>query len=144
MQHLISLLLVCILLSTTTTAPVIDVRAPSNILRAGDDLQQDQFLASNNGAYYAVLQGDGDFVVYVSNHPFVGPYRLFVQTDGNIVLYDTYNRVVWNSQTGMKGTKPHFLAMQDDGNLVLYDSNGQPTWSTGTGRSRQFQVENTF
>ena len=155
MQHLPSFLNMFMFLSMTTTTPVATVQGSSNILRAGSHLKAGEFLTSNNKAYYAVLQHDGNFEVYVSNHwvpknarwssktgnkyPFIGPYNLFMQTDGNVVMYDTYNRAVWNSQTPMKGAKPHLLAMQDDGNLVLYDGNGKSTWHTVTGGNRQLQ-----
>lgn len=57
-------------------------------------------------------------------------YRLILQTDGNLVLYDNNNRALWASWTD--GKKASFLAMQPDGNLVLYDNEQMPIWSTHT------------
>jgi hypothetical protein len=57
-------------------------------------------------------------------------YRLILQTDGNLVLYDNNNRALWASWTD--GKKVSFLAMQPDGNLVLYDNEQMPIWSTHT------------
>ena len=55
-----------------------------------------------------------------------------MQTDGNLVIYDQYDRAVWNTGTFTRGQKPHRLIMQSDGNLVLYDANWVATWNTGT------------
>ena len=57
-------------------------------------------------------------------------YRLILQSDGNLVLYDSNNRALWASWTD--GKKVSFLAMQSDGNLVLYDNEQIPIWSTHT------------
>jgi hypothetical protein len=126
---------------------------PRDTLLSGAILKQNEHLVSENKAYHAVMQGDGNFVVYVSHifhpknaiwysatnsiKPFVGPYRLVMQDDGNLVVYDVYDRAVWNSQTQGKTAKPHRLVMQNDGNLVLYDGNSQSTWNSGTQRNRR-------
>ncbi|XP_065681520.1 uncharacterized protein LOC136095179 [Hydra vulgaris] len=44
-----------------------------------------------------------------------------MQNDGNLVVYDVYNRAFWSSGTNERGSKPHRLVMQTDGNLVIYD-----------------------
>jgi len=41
-----------------------------------------------------------------------------MQTDGNLVLYDTAGQAHWNS--GTEGNPGAFLNVQDDGNLVVY------------------------
>ncbi|MEI5101419.1 hypothetical protein RB200_26440 [Streptomyces sp. PmtG] len=58
-------------------------------------------------------------------------YELWVQDDGNVVLYknDTGYRWVW--QTNTRGWNVS-LWMQRDGNVVLYDANGNPLWHLGT------------
>jgi hypothetical protein len=72
-----------------------------------------------------------------------GRYQLIMQSDGNLVLYDTsvspWNPQ-WNSGTATKDTS--FAVMQGDGNLVVYRiSDGKPTWSSGTwGRGPSFLV----
>lgn len=64
--------------------------------------------------------------------------HIFVlQSDGNLVLYNTINgRVLWASDTvsGYNNTKklPFSFIYQGDSNLVLYDANGSVVWSTGT------------
>jgi hypothetical protein len=55
-------------------------------------------------------------------------FRLTMQADGNLVLYDR-SSPLWASDTvGRRG----YAVMQSDGNFVMYDWNGQPLWSTNT------------
>jgi hypothetical protein len=112
-------------------------------------LEVSEALKSKNDAYFAIMQTDGNFVVYSSSH-FVPsnalwstktwdhghqrPFHAIMQCDGNFVLYDSYHRAVWSSVTCFKGLPPHTLVMQDDGNLVIYDSYHKATWTSGTSR----------
>lgn len=104
-------------------------------------------LESDNGKYVARIQDDGNFVVYSmkdkdnvknaiwnsgTNGKGKGPYRVTMQEDGNLVVYDSTNAALWNSQTNGKGTPDYKLIMQDDGNLVVYDKTGKATWNSGT------------
>ena len=58
-----------------------------------------------------------------------GKYDLTMQTDGNLVLYDSASQAVWNSKTyGHPGAT---LAVQNDGNLVVY-SGSSPLWASNT------------
>ncbi|HUD10507.1 MAG TPA: hypothetical protein VMR28_02420 [Candidatus Saccharimonadales bacterium] len=59
-----------------------------------------------------------------------GHYKLVLQSDGNLVLYDNNGKPLWAS--GTNGDSTAFLAMQGDGNLVLYGTNGSPLWYSGT------------
>jgi hypothetical protein len=109
-------------------------------LPAGASLQPGQALWSQNGQYEAVMQGDGNFVVY-------GPYphvvwasgtstpgsTISMQTDGNLVIYAPSGTPQWAS-----GTDPSSgdrLVMQDDGNLVLYSQGNLPLWSINGGKT---------
>ena len=83
--------------------------ASKNRLNTGETLTQDDSLSSTNGLY-----------------------RLTLQSDGNLVLYDTLNKAQWNTATNGKGKAPYKLVMQTDNNLVLYDSANTPLWSTRT------------
>lgn len=49
-----------------------------------------------------------------------GGYRLTMQGDGNLVLYDSNNQ--WQRQTYTQGNPGAYLEMQPDGNLVLYNA----------------------
>ena len=59
-----------------------------------------------------------------------GEYRLSMQTDGNLVIYDASNKALWNTKT--QGTDAAKLIMQADGNLVLYSDSSKPKWHTQT------------
>jgi hypothetical protein len=60
-------------------------------------------------AYYASMQGDGNFVLLDSDH----------------------STPVWD--TGTQGNSGAYLLVQNDGNVVIYSSSDVPLWSTGTG-----------
>ncbi len=112
-------------------------------------LNQDERLESNNNKYFAIMQSDGNFVVYSkkgengrdrdfpiwASQTFKkgqGPYKLIMQNDGNSVLYDKNGKPTWASNTNGRGTPPFRVIMQDDGNLVVYDKNNRPTWASNT------------
>lgn len=57
-------------------------------------------------------------------------YKLILQDDGNLVLYDTRaGYPIWDAGTWGSGDR---LEMQYDANLVVYKSNGSACWSSGT------------
>ncbi|GAA2251119.1 hypothetical protein GCM10010430_37620 [Kitasatospora cystarginea] len=58
-----------------------------------------------------------------------GSTALWVQDDGNVVLYHN-NKPVWVAN----GVIPNgnVLVMQNDGNLVVYSAANAPLWSSGT------------
>jgi len=60
-----------------------------------------------------------------------GRFRLNMQRDGNLVLYQHFgsNKAIW--QTGTGGHPGAYAVMQKDGNFVLY-AGSHPIWSTGT------------
>ena len=57
-------------------------------------------------------------------------YRLTMQTDGNLVLYDESNTPLWDS--GTNGQAATRLVLQSDGNLVLYTSANVAVWASNT------------
>lgn len=57
-------------------------------------------------------------------------YKLVLQTDGNLVIYENETTPIWATHTNGKGGNR--LDMQDDGNLVLYNVEKSPLWSTDT------------
>lgn len=58
-----------------------------------------------------------------------GTHRVATQGDGNLVVYTSGNRPVWNTQTRGPGAR---LRMQGDGNLVLTTGANQVLWHSGT------------
>jgi hypothetical protein len=107
-------------------------------LSAGQMMGEGQMLSSQNGLYNAVLQTDGNFVLYGPKGALwwdgmnngYGTNTLVMQSDGNLVDYLWNGYPLWNSRTmGSGGVN---LVMQNDGNLVIYTASGRPVWSTGT------------
>jgi hypothetical protein len=92
------------------------------------------------------MQADGNLVAYrssdhVPTNAFwqsdtanrgVAPYRLQLQGDGNLVVYDSRNQPTWASGSTMRGVPAHRLVIQDDRNIVLFDGRNQPIWATNT------------
>jgi hypothetical protein len=108
-----------------------------NTLKTGEQLQSGQSLASENGCFSFVMQGDGNLVLYAKggapiwNAGTTGKQGnvLIMQGDGNLVMYASGGQPVWNSQTqGSNAT----LIMQNDGNAVVY-TGSSPLWDTKTG-----------
>jgi len=104
----------------------------------------DEFsLVSKNGQYAAIMQTDGNIVLYKYPGQKVlwssktygkgsAPYTLKLQKDGNLVVFDGRKVMTWTTGTAGKGAGPFQLMMQDDGNLVLRDVNNQVLWGTWT------------
>lgn len=84
-----------------------------------------------SGGYRLIMQGDGNLVVYDPqgrarwNSGTRGGNRFIMQGDGNLVMYNSRNRAIWSS--GTKGGNR--LIMQGDGSLVVYNSSGKAIWS---------------
>ncbi|KAG2499897.1 hypothetical protein HYH03_002185 [Edaphochlamys debaryana] len=112
----------------------------------GDELRAYDVLTSGNGRYTAIMQFDGNFVVYEDCQPNPWgqgaiwntftcghgsyPHTLTLQADGNLVLTDRFRSALWRSRSGGSARGPFRLCMQDDGALVLYDSWGGAVWSS--------------
>lgn len=102
--------------ATDTTGPVptdpIDPgdggNATNNSLGPNEQIVNNEYLESNNAKY-----------------------RLYLQTDGNVVLRNWETRAaLWSTKThGQGGVR---LRFQGDGNLVLRSSSGSALWSSST------------
>ncbi|MDQ2836400.1 MAG: hypothetical protein M3Y42_02885 [Actinomycetota bacterium] len=82
---------------------------------------------SGTGTWFA----DGDGAPGLDGHD---NSVLSMQTDGNLVLYTSKHRVIWQSHTAGKG-KGDRLVLEPLGNLVIISSANQAIWSTGSGRA---------
>lgn len=58
------------------------------------------------------------------------PYRLVLQSNGDLVAYDADHVPFWSSTTAKCGPRPYRLMMQDDGHAVLYDGDWRAHWAT--------------
>ena len=54
-----------------------------------------------------------------------------MQSDGNLVLYDSGSCPLWASNTS--GNPGATFAVQSDGNLVVYSAAAKALWSSGSG-----------
>ena len=98
-------------------------------------------LRSDNGEFLAVVQDDGNYVVYDAKTESavwnsrtakkgLKPYKLILQPDGNLELRDSTNKDIWVSNYGTIGTGPYALGLQNDGSLNVFDSTDAVTWSS--------------
>lgn len=92
---------------------------------AGAGLSAGQAIYSQNGTYFAVMQGDGNFVKYNASTGAAqwssgtngsGANRVVMQGDGNLVVY-AGGSAKWASGTSGSGAR---VVIQNDGNLVVY------------------------
>jgi hypothetical protein len=51
---------------------------------------------------------------------------LTMQSDGNLVLYNSNNEAGWTTYTSGAG---NYFWVQSDGNMVVYNANNAPLWS---------------
>jgi hypothetical protein len=107
-------------------------------LTGGQRLALNTHLSSPNGGFKLWMQNDGNLVLYDiegaiwSSHTNGKPVNeCIMQNDGNLVLY-TPDGALWSSHTN--GNPGSILYMQNDGNVVIYDKNDTAIWSTHTSR----------
>jgi len=101
-------------------------------------------LVSDNGEFRAIMQHDGNFVVYqgegddeplwASNTHGQGGKMVVLQEDQHLVMYNAVEGgdPIWATNVYNKGGSPCHLVMQDDGNLVQYNCDQEPMWCTRT------------
>ena len=91
----------------------------------------------NTGSYRLIMQGDCNLVVYDSGKPvwasntggLGSDCRLTMHNNGNLVIYNKSNSVIWQTNTNKK--EDHYvLVLQQDRNVVIY---GPVVWATGSG-----------
>ena len=64
-------------------------------------------------------------------------FRLALQDDNNVVLFDGQNNELWSTNTTLSGTDqvslPTYLSIPNyDGIFYLYDAAGNVLWSSGS------------
>lgn len=103
----------------------------------GPVLNPGQGITSPNGRYNFIYQTDGNLVLYGSNGALwaSGTYgrgvgKAVMQGDGNLVVYNGSNQPLWAS--GTFGNPGATLAVQDDGNVVIYRADHAAIWATNT------------
>lgn len=107
-------------------------------LSKGESLVRGQGLFSLNGRYYLAMQKDGNLVLYKnglllwSTKTTTG-VRFAMETNGNAVLYDSSNRVLFSTSTTNEGDH---LELLDNGNMVVLDSLRKTLWASDTYQGR--------
>jgi hypothetical protein len=98
-------------------------------------LRRNMYLTSGDGRYRLWLQGDGNFVLYGpsgralwANNRFNTAF-VIMQGDGNLVGYTDSRVPTWASNTN--GSGGNRLVVQNDGNLVIYSST-RAVWASNT------------
>lgn len=84
-------------------------------IRSGETVKQEQTLTSGNNGYRIIMQGDGNLVLYNSTHM-------------------VPKNAIWASNTCNKSpfVGPYHLIMQHDANLVIYDAYSRAVWASNT------------
>ena len=101
-----------------------------------------QSIRDRNCRFRLKMQSDGNLVLYDQSRPLwasntVGRIGYAVmQSDGNFVMYNWNGQPFWSTNT--YGYPHAYLAMQRDGNLVVYREYGRPVWATGTAVGEAF------
>jgi hypothetical protein len=108
-------------------------------LRTGEKLETGQFLTSKNGLFHAVLQADGNFVVYRGDYgtlePWPQPWPAGRKTTALwAVMPDDGVYSLPSERGGFR------LDMQQDGNLVIYNlgASGKPFWALANAHQNVF------
>ncbi|MEU7909276.1 LamG-like jellyroll fold domain-containing protein [Actinoplanes sp. NPDC049118] len=105
----------------------------ANVLAVDQTLHEREALRSNSGTYQLWMQEDGNLVLYEndtaiwSTNTTANPgASLIMQGDGNLVLYSSAKTMLWS--TGTYDTTADRLVLYDDGDLALLDAAGQVVW----------------
>lgn len=114
------------------------VSQDSNKLTPGQRLGSGKYIKSADGRYYALMQVDGNFVVYAPGYKVLWHAKTYqnpgafaqLQGDGNFVVYSLKNKPLWHTKTSGKNVSR--LLIQSDGNLVLYSAGNKALWATYT------------
>lgn len=106
-----------------------------NYLQEGNFLLPQDRLFSQNQKYYLIYQTDGNLVVYDStdkvqwaSDKFGTPWRTYMQDDGNFVVYTDYSKPIWSSGVYGSQYKGSKLFVQDNGDLTIYHQD-KKIWS---------------
>lgn len=108
---------------------------PLDRMVSGGRLLAGQSLTSGNGRFHLIFQSDGNLALYdhveqrtpwSSNTAGIIAGSVFMQPDGNLVVYDAQGLDHWSS--GTPGNAGAYLVVQNDGNLVIYRTDGESPW----------------
>ena len=69
----------------------------------------------------------------ISYTSYTKPYFIKMQSDGNLVLFDANNKIVWASYTQNVGSVGRRLVLLNDGSLTILDGFNLVIWNAPTG-----------
>ena len=128
----IAIYLIFLNIATKPTDALRDRLRPGEVLRRGDELQ------SSNGRFHLRFANDvgaggilalclNVFELWQADTGTMRGDRVEMRPDGNLVVADNGNRILWQTNTTGRG---NYAVVQDDANLVIYASNDRKLWST--------------
>ena len=133
--------LLVVLISVFIVGTVMSASARDR-LNPGEALMPGQHLISQNRIYTFSVQKDGNLVLRKAeslkskkkhilwNSGTSGNItKLFMQNDGNLVLYDNASPKWYTKTNGHPGA---YFILQNDGNAVVYSNKNKPLWATNT------------
>ena len=102
----------------------------------------DQILTSDGTAYNLILQADGNLTIWAgipeptdptshtawSSDSHGNASRAIMKDDGDFVVLDTNDQVLWETYT--TGHPGSYVILQDNGSLVVYDPKNLPLWAS--------------
>lgn len=106
---------------------------------ANQYLGKDDLLVSTDKTFKLVYQSDGNLVLsrisdnaplWATNTMGKNAWRVYMQPDGNFVVYEAEGKPVWASNTNNHSDS--VIVMQPDGNLVIYNQAEKPIWASNT------------
>ncbi|XP_047468123.1 mannose-specific lectin-like isoform X1 [Mugil cephalus] len=113
-----------------------------NFLSRKEELRKGDYLLSNNGQHKAIFQDDGNFVIYTwkpvwaSNTDGSDAYRLCMQNDCNLVMYNKCGDANWHTDTHFSDCNVCRLYLTDDGVLVV-QKEAETVWSSDPSKCKE-------
>ena len=112
-------------------------------MKKGEQLSRSEWLASDNELFSLLMRKNGQLELYFCNSKrplwvIDSADRLAMQSDGNLVLFDSSNNLVWES--GTKKSKVDRLVLQNDGNLAILSATNQVVWSLNSSQCKNFSL----
>ena len=123
----------------------ISIRQKLNTIKVNDEI----VISDKKKLYYGMIalgiKENGIIAIYetssmygpggkeMANFGFSGdvknaPYTFRVKSDGNVVVHDKNEKVIWETHTSGKGEPPFNIVLTRDYNVILLDKNYKPVW----------------
>ena len=103
------------------------------VLHSNEQLNPNESRCSTTGQFCLWYQGDGNLVLYdggsyiwTTASDWASAGRAVMQDDGNFVIYDANGGYVWDSHTD--GHPGAYLVVHSDGDLLIYSASGAVLW----------------